>query len=122
MSGDLVFTVVLVLHILAVVGMVVAAGLQLTVAPAGPLKIFKWVWLPTVGGAAVTGLLLWGLAALLAADEDPLKMTVKVGALIVGSAIAAKYHAAEKVDTPPWAIPTMATVVAAEVVLSFVWP
>jgi hypothetical protein len=115
------FTVVLVLHIVAVVGMVVAVGLQLTVAPAGPLKIFKWVWLPTVGGAALTGLLLWGLAALLALDEDPLKMTVKVGAVLVGSAIAAKYHAAERVDTPRWAIPAMATVVAAEVVLSFVW-
>jgi hypothetical protein len=121
MSGDLVFTVVLVVHVLAVVGMVVAAGLQLTVAPAGPLKIFKWVWLPTVGGAAVTGLLLWGLAALVAETEDPLKMGVKVAALLVGSAIAARYHAAERVDTPPWAIPTMATVVAAEVVLSFVW-
>lgn len=119
--GDIVFYSLLGLHLVAVVGMAVAVVLQLAMAPGGPLRILKWVWLPTVGGAAVTGLALWAMAAPTGHPVDTVKMLVKVGAVVLGSAIAAKYHAADRADTPSWAVPAMSTVVGSEVLMSTLW-
>lgn len=118
---DVAFYLLLVLHFGTVAGMVVAVALQLRLAPSGPLKRLKWVWLPTVGGAAVTGLLVWLAAALVARDGDPVKMIVKIGVLALGCTIAARYHAVERSATPRWAIPALTTVVVGEVLMSLAW-
>jgi hypothetical protein len=113
--------VILGLHLTAMSGMLLATGLQLLLAPHGPLKRLKWLWLPTVGGAAVTGLLLIAFAGTSGHHEDAVKMFVKIVALLVGSGIAAKYHRCERVDTPVWAVPALGTVVTSEAVLSLLW-
>jgi peptidoglycan/LPS O-acetylase OafA/YrhL len=106
------------LHVGGVAGMVTASALQLAIAPRGPLKRLKWVWLPTVASAAGSGLVL---VALHPGARNWPKLTTKIGLVLVSSALAARYHTCEQEATPSWLVPSLVGTTGTAVAVSVGW-
>jgi len=115
------WTVVLVVHLVGMVGMVVVAGVQLARFPFGPLKRLKWVWLPTVGTTVVTGALLMLVSGAAGMSYDLGKALVKIVVAALAVAVAARFHTAEREQTPPWVPSLLAVLVATDLGLSVLW-
>jgi hypothetical protein len=109
------------LHIGGVAGMVTASALQLAIAPQGPLKRLKWVWLPAVSSAAGSGLVLMALQPGAGHCRNWPKLATKLGLVLVSSALAARYHTREREDTPAWLVPSLVGTTGAAVAVSVGW-
>jgi hypothetical protein len=109
------------LHVGGVAGMVTASALQLAIAPQGPLKRLKWVWLPAVSSAAGSGLLLVALQPSAGHSRNRPKLATKVGLVLVSSAMAARYHTCEREATPSWLVPALVGTTGAAVAVSVGW-
>jgi hypothetical protein len=118
---SVVFPVVVALHVLGVVGMVSAAVLQVFVAPLGPFKTFKWVWLPSVALSAASGLLLLAMDEVLGRDVNLAKMSVKIALVMLSTGIAMKYHRKDRAETPTWAVPYSTFAVGLVIGISVLW-
>ena len=109
------------LHLGGVAGMVTASALQLAIAPQGPLKRLKWVWLPAVSSAAGSGLVLMALQPSAGHSRNRPKLATKLGLVLVSSALAARYHTCELQDTPAWLVPSLVGTTGAAVAVSVGW-
>jgi hypothetical protein len=116
-----VWTVVLVIHLVAMAGMVVTAAVQLARFPFGPLKRLKWVWLPTVGTTVGTGLLLMLVSSAAGMSYDVGKALVKIVVAALAVVLAARFHTAEREQTPPWVPSVLAVFVVTDLGLSLLW-
>ena len=109
------------LHILGVVGMSVAAVLQVVRAPLGPFKVLKWVWLPAVMLGIGSGLLLLAISVATDHEVNAAKMAVKIGLAVQAPLVAMKYHTRERAETPVWAVPYIVLSVAVTLAVSVLW-